>query len=1029
MNLTNNGTLTVGTALSGTGTLIQGVNAVLNIGNASAITGLTATANPNTVNYNRAGVQTVKASTYHHLTISGSGVKTIPAVIVNGVFSREGTATASAAPVFGANAALRYKGSAAQITGPEFITPFLATGGVIIDNVNGVTLAASKTINTLLTFTNGRIITGANTLTIGSTGSATGAGAGRYIFGNLVKLFPVGAAQSFTFDIGDAANYLPLALTNFNVTTLGSVAVSTSAGEHPNIATSLIDPAKDVNRFWTLTSAGGLVFTNYDVLFNFVAGDVDGGAAPGSFFVQRFFGGTWSSPTTVAPNPTNIQASGLSAMGSFAVGERARVNTTTSVNCVPNPVTLFGSTTCTATVTRAGGTNTPGGTVTWSTSDVGAFTPLNTCVLAGAGAFTTCSVIYTPSAVGPGSHTVTASYGGDTNFNTSNGNQAITVNAATPVITFGAAPTPTYLGGDFTVSATTTNTDSSALTYSVLSGPCTFVSGAMFSSTGAGACVVQADGAATANFTAASQTQSVTIAAAVPLITFGAAPTPTYLGGDFTVSAATTNTDSSALTYSVVSGPCTFVSGATFSSTGAGVCVVQADGTATANFTVASQTQSITIGIANQTINVTTSAPALATSGVIFTVAATGGASGNPVVYSATGSCTNSGAVFTTGASGTCTVHYNQAGNANFNNAVEVTEDTVVDGDAPSTSSINLASGSPTNAASVDFTITFSEAVTGGTASNFSLITTGAISGASITSVSAGPGAARTVTVNTGSGDGTIGLDLINGTGITDIAGNVLSAGTFTGQIYTIIKSGPPVAIGMPSLTATINGPVDFPITVTGATTVNLTNGDITLNTTGTATGTVNVTNGNTNNPTVTISGIGGNGTMSISIAAGIASDSVVPVPNTSPAAGPSATFIVDDIAPQVAANGVNTSADTGDGILSEFEVATVAVNQITVKFTEDVSLTSATDVNNYMLVNDNSNGFDDTPALTTCATDINPNGGNDSKITINSAAYNNNGGSGPFVSTLSVNNGTPLANGIYRLYVCGTTSIVDLSR
>ena len=36
----------------------------------------------------------------------------------------------------------------------------------------------------------------------------------------------------------------------------------------------------------------------------------------------------------------------------------------------------------------------------------------------------------------------------------------------TPTIGFAPAPAPTYLGGNFTVSATTTNTDSSALSYS-----------------------------------------------------------------------------------------------------------------------------------------------------------------------------------------------------------------------------------------------------------------------------------------------------------------------------------------------------------------------------------------------------------------------------------------------------------------------------------------------------------------------------------------------------------------------------------
>ncbi len=74
VTLTNNTTLTVGTALSGTGGLTQGSGAILNIGGTSAITTLTATANPNTINYNSTtAAQTVKAAIYHHLTINKTG--------------------------------------------------------------------------------------------------------------------------------------------------------------------------------------------------------------------------------------------------------------------------------------------------------------------------------------------------------------------------------------------------------------------------------------------------------------------------------------------------------------------------------------------------------------------------------------------------------------------------------------------------------------------------------------------------------------------------------------------------------------------------------------------------------------------------------------------------------------------------------------------------------------------------------------------------------------------------------------------
>jgi uncharacterized repeat protein (TIGR03803 family) len=91
----------------------------------------------------------------------------------------------------------------------------------------------------------------------------------------------------------------------------------------------------------------------------------------------------------------------------------------------------------------------------------------------------------------------------------------------TPVITFGPAPAPTYLQGNFAVAASTTNTDSSALTYSAASGPCAVVdaSAGIFTATGAGLCTVQASGAATTHFAAASAQQVVTIAKAAATVT------------------------------------------------------------------------------------------------------------------------------------------------------------------------------------------------------------------------------------------------------------------------------------------------------------------------------------------------------------------------------------------------------------------------------------------------------------------------------------------------------------------------------
>jgi hypothetical protein len=97
--LTNNGTITATTALSGTGGLTQGTTGLLSIGGTSGITTLTATATGNTVNYTGVA-QTVKATTFYNLTLSGSGAKTIPngTVISNNLsIAPTGTATASIA--------------------------------------------------------------------------------------------------------------------------------------------------------------------------------------------------------------------------------------------------------------------------------------------------------------------------------------------------------------------------------------------------------------------------------------------------------------------------------------------------------------------------------------------------------------------------------------------------------------------------------------------------------------------------------------------------------------------------------------------------------------------------------------------------------------------------------------------------------------------------------------------------------------------------------------------------------------------
>ncbi len=166
-----------------------------------------------------------------------------------------------------------------------------------------------------------------------------------------------------------------------------------------------------------------------------------------------------------------------------------------------------------------------------------------------------------------------------------------------------------------------------------------------------------------------------------------------------------------------------------------------------------------------------------------------------------------------------------------------------IDKTAPLVSSINRVGSTPNGASSDQFTVTFSESVTGVDVSDFSLSTTGTVGG-TISSVSAVSGSVYTVTVNTVTGDGTMRLDLnSSGTGITDLAGNAIQAGFSVGQVYSIDQTGPVVSSVLVPANATyiLGQNLDFTVNFDKSVLVN-TGGGVPNLTIGLTGGTVNAT-------------------------------------------------------------------------------------------------------------------------------------------------------------------------------------------
>ena len=263
-------------------------------------------------------------------TANLAGTKTLNNVVVNsptqlllatnanfgykGTFTLNGTFDA----VTNSPTTLTLAGTSAQ-TLPSGVT---ALNNLTINNASGVTLGADVTVNGVLTFTDGKITTGANSLILGSSATISGAGTGKYVYGNLQKPFGTGALDPFTFPVGGSASYTPIILDFGSVSTGGNVTASVSDTVCANFSSSGIDQSNYINRCWSLTNSG-MVFDTYDATFTYdPATDFVGTIDENNLAVQKYSGGAWSNPVGDYPYPdlNQVKGAGFASFSTFAVG-------------------------------------------------------------------------------------------------------------------------------------------------------------------------------------------------------------------------------------------------------------------------------------------------------------------------------------------------------------------------------------------------------------------------------------------------------------------------------------------------------------------------------------------------------------------------------------------------------------------------------------------------------------------------------------------------------------------------------------
>jgi hypothetical protein len=266
---------------------------------------------------------------------------------------------------------------------------------------------------------------------------------------------------------------------------------------------------------------------------------------------------------------------------------------------------------------------------------------------------------------GVGSCTVSASQGGDSNYNAAAAvSQSFAIGKAGQTITFAALVAKTFGDADFAVGATASSGLAVAL---AASGNCT-LSGATVHLTSPGSCTVTASQPGDSNYNAAADVpQSFAIAKTSQTIAFAALAGKTFGDVDFAVGATTSSGLAVAF---AASGSCT-ASGATVHITGGGSCTVTASQPGDANYAGATDvSQTFAIGKAGQTI--TFGPLANKTYGAANFSVSAAASSGLPVSFVASGRCTVSGTTVHLTGAGSCALTASQAGSANYNAAPDV---------------------------------------------------------------------------------------------------------------------------------------------------------------------------------------------------------------------------------------------------------------------------------------------------------------------------------------------------------------------
>jgi large repetitive protein len=247
-----------------------------------------------------------------------------------------------------------------------------------------------------------------------------------------------------------------------NLRTTSTSLSCTPSGVVVNQATTCTASVTDTAGSGATTPAGTVTFSSNSThgSFNSTSCPLVAGSCSVTYTPSAKDGGTHTITASYSPSGSSNDVHAGSTSSGFGVSVSLR-STSTSVSCLPSSVVVNQTTTCTATVTDTAGpgATTPAGTVSFSSDGPGSFSSSSCPLVAG-----TCSVTYTPSAQGTGTHSITAAYSpsgssNDVHSGSTSSTFAVTVGRRATQTSVSCAPVVGQINASTTCTATVTDVD------------------------------------------------------------------------------------------------------------------------------------------------------------------------------------------------------------------------------------------------------------------------------------------------------------------------------------------------------------------------------------------------------------------------------------------------------------------------------------------------------------------------------------------------------------------------------------------